>query len=95
MKAVQPLRVFVLAAAALGVAFCIGALIWWWRIPSVSRDGMETIGLALTGAFFVVLVLPTLLLGLIGRWLHLAALLGIAVLVLASDTLWHWLPWWD
>ena len=95
MKAVQPLRVFVLAAAALGVAFCIGVLIWWWRIPSVNRDGMETIGLALTGAFFVVLVLPTLLLGLIGRWLHLAALLGIAVLVLASDTLWHWLPWWD
>jgi len=89
-----PLRLAVLAAALIGVAFWLGALVQWWRIPDARRDGLELIGPAIATAYLVVLVLPALVLGLIGRWLVFAAMLGIAVVVLAGDTLWHWLPWW-
>ena len=93
-KAFTPLRIAVLVAAGLGSAFWLGSLVQWGIIPPRSRDGFELMGVALSTAFFVVLVLPTLVLGLIGRWLPFAALLGVIVVVLASDTLWHWLPWW-
>jgi len=93
-KNFTPLRLFVLASALAGTAFCIGSLAWWWRIPNTHRDGFELMGVVIAGGFFMVLVLPTLVLGLIGRWLPFAAVLGAIVLVLASDTLWHWLPWW-
>ena len=43
-------------------------------------------------ALFVVLALPVL--GVLGRTLPFAALLGVIIVVLASDTPWHWLPWW-
>jgi hypothetical protein len=93
-KAFTPLRLFVLAAGALGTAFVIGTFVWWWRIPDPRRDGLELMAVAIASGFFLVLVLPTLVLGLIGRWLPFAAILGAIVLTLASDTLWHWLPWW-
>ena len=88
-----PLRIAVLVAGIAGTAFWLGALVQWWMISDRSRDGFELMGVALATAFFVVLVLPTLLLGIFGRWLPLAGLLGTAVIVLASDTLWPWLPW--
>jgi hypothetical protein len=87
------LRVFAITAGALGTAFWIGAVVQWWRIEDSHRDGLELMGVMLAHIFFALLVLPTLLLGLFNRWLVLAALIGAAVLVLASDTLWPWVPW--
>jgi hypothetical protein len=87
------LRVAVLIAAALGTLFWIGSLVSWWNIPADRRDGLELIGPVLSTTYFVCLVLPTLVLGLLGRWLVAAAVLGVLVLALASDTLFPWLPW--
>jgi len=88
-----PLRIAVLVAAGLGTAFWLGSLVQWWMISPRSRDGFELMGIALSTVFFLVLVLPTLVLGLMGRWLVFAAALGVAIIALASDTLWPWLPW--
>lgn len=88
-----PLRIAVVGAAAFGTLFWLGSIVQWWMISSAKRDGFELMGLALSTAFFVVLVLPTLVLGILGRWIGFAAVLGAAVLVLATDTLWPWLPW--
>jgi hypothetical protein len=87
------LRLLVLAAAIVGVLFYAGSLITWWRIPGARRDGFELIGVALSTAYFVVLVLPTLVMGLLGRWLVFGALLGFVAVALATDTLWPWIPW--
>jgi len=92
-KAWTLLRIAVLAAGIAGTLFWLGALVQWWMIPARSRDGFELMGVALATAFFVVLVLPTLLLGIFGRWLPFAAVLGVIVVALASDTVWPWLPW--
>ena len=51
----------------IGVAFWLGALVEWWRIQDAKRDGLELIGPVIATAYLVVLVLPTLVLGLIGR----------------------------
>jgi hypothetical protein len=91
-KSLTPLRIAVLAAAGFGTLFWIGALAQWWTIADSHRDGLELIGVALATAFFVVLVLPTLAFGIIGRWLPLAAALGVLIVLLGSDTLWPWLP---
>ena len=74
-----------LVAAGLGSAFWLGSLVQWWTMSARSRDGFELMGVMLSTAFFVVLVLPTLLLGLIARWLPFAAVLGVIVVALASD----------
>jgi hypothetical protein len=87
------LRIFALAAGALGTLFWIGAVVQWWRVEDSHRDGFELLGVILAHIFLVALVLPTLVLGVLNRWLILAACTGIAVLVLASDTLWPWVPW--
>lgn len=88
-----PLRIAVLAAALIGTAFYIGSIVSWWRIPNGRRDGFELIGVALSTAYFVALVLPTLAMGLFGRWLPFGALLGIAAVALATDTVHPWIPW--
>ena len=88
-----PLRVAVLITAGIGVLFWIGSIFYWWRIPANRRDGLEVIGPVLATAYLIVLVLPTLILGLLGRWLAIAVVLGVVVVALASDTLWPWLPW--
>ena len=88
-----PLRIAVLIAAGLGTLFWLGSIVQWWNISDKGRDGFELMAVALSTAFFVVLVLPTLVLGIMGRWLVFAAVLGAAVVALASDTLWPWLPW--
>ena len=87
------LRLVVLATAIAGTLFYAGSLITWWRIPGARRDGFELIGVALATAYFVVLVLPTLIMALTGRWLVFGALLGIASIALATDTVWPWIPW--
>jgi hypothetical protein len=89
------LRAAVLLAAALGTLFTLGGVWSWWRIPQGHRDGLELIGLAATTLYFVLLVLPTLVLGLLKRWLPFAAVLGLIALALASDTLAPWIPWPD
>ena len=87
------LRIGVVVAAAAGTLFWIGSLVNWWSIPAARRDGLDLIGPVLATLFFLGLVLPTLVLGLLGRWLVIGAILGAAVLALASDTLIPWLPW--
>jgi hypothetical protein len=87
------LRIAVVAAAAAGTLFWIGSFVHWWNLPASHRDGLEALGPVLATAFFVGLVLPTLVLGLSGRWLVVGAILGAIVLALASDTLVPWLPW--
>ena len=88
-----PLRMAVLLAAGIGVLFWIGSLVYWWRIPTGRRDGLELIGPVLATAYLIGLVLPTAVMGLLGRWLPIAAVLAVLVVALASDTLWPWLPW--
>ena len=87
------LRVAVVAAGVAGTLFWIGSVVWWWRIPVNHRDGFELLGVMLATGFFVVLVLPTLILGLLGRWLIFAAVLGAIVVALDSDVLLPWIPW--
>ena len=87
------LRIFAVVAGVLGTLFWLGAVVQWWRVEDSHRDGFELLGVMLAHIFFLALVLPTLLLGLLNRWLLLAAATGVAVLVLASDTIWPWVPW--
>ena len=67
MRPWTPLRVAVLVAAGLGGLFWIGSSLSWWKIPSSRRDGLELIGPVMATACLIVLVLPTLALGLLGR----------------------------
>lgn len=87
------LRVVVLAMALAGTAFYLASLVTWWRIPGARRDGFELIGVALATAYFGVLVLPALVMAALGRWLAFGALLGLAAVALATDTVWPWIPW--
>ena len=87
------LRVAVVAAGVAGTLFWIGSVVWWWRISDNRRDGFEFIGVMLATSFFIVAALPTLVLGLIGRWLVFAAILGALVVALDSDVLLPWIPW--
>jgi hypothetical protein len=89
----SPLRIFVLLAGTAGTLFFVGAVVEWWMIPHDRRDGFELIGLLLALAYFLVLAMPTLLLGYIGRWLPFAAALGVVAIALATDTLRPWIPW--
>jgi len=92
-RAWTPLRLVVLVGAGVGVLFWIGSIVYWWRIPASRRDGLELIGPIVATAYLIGLVLPTLVLGLLGRWLATGAVLAVLVVALASDTLWPWLPW--
>lgn len=87
------LRIAVVAAGVVGLAFWCGAMVTWWRIPDSHRDGLELMGPVLATAMLVALVLPTLVLGVMARWLPLAAMLAAVVLILVTDTLVPWLPW--
>ena len=57
-KAWTPLRIVVLVAAGIGTLFWLASLVLWWTMPDASRDGFEIIAIALTTAYFVLLVLP-------------------------------------
>lgn len=87
------LRLLVLAAGIVGTLFYVGSLVTWWRIPGARRDGFELIGVALATAYFGALVLPTLIMAFVNRWLAFGALLGLAAVALATDTVWPWIPW--
>ncbi len=87
------LRIGVVAASVIGLAFWCGAIAHWWRIPDSHRDGLEGLGPVLATAMLVILVLPALVLGLTARWLPLAAVLALAVLLIVTDSLVPWVPW--
>lgn len=88
-----PLRIVAVVGAGLGLMFSLGTVAWWWRIPDIRRDGLELMGLFLATAHLVCFVLPALVLGLAGRWLALAAILGLISAALAIDAMFPWLPW--
>ena len=92
-KAWTPLRIAVMAAGLAGTAFWLGCLVHWWLIPDERRDGLELIGVFLATAYFAALVVPTLVLGAMGRWPVVAAMFAFLVVALASDTLLPWIPW--
>jgi hypothetical protein len=87
------LRIAVVAAGVAGIVFWCSAFVHWWRIPDSHRDGLEAMGPVLATAMLVVLVLPTLVLGITARWLPLAAILALIVLIIVTDTLVPWFPW--
>lgn len=87
------LRAAVLVLGLVGALFYAGSLITWWRIPGARRDGFELIGVALASAYFGMLVLPTLIMAVLGRWLPFGLALGAIAVALATDTLWPWIPW--
>ena len=62
------MRRFVLVASTLGVMLWIGIAVWAaGRTPRFDTSGLHAVG--------IVFILPALVLGLIGRWLGLAAFL--------------------
>jgi hypothetical protein len=87
------LRIAIVGAGVAGFVFWCGAMVTWWRIPDSHRDGLELMGPVLATGFLVAIVLPTLVLGVIGRWLPLAAILAVVVLIIVTDTLVPWFPW--
>jgi hypothetical protein len=87
------LRIGVVAASVSGLVFWCGAIAHWWQIPDSHRDGLEALGPVLATAMLVILVLPALVLGLTARWLPLAAVLALAVLLIVTDSLVPWFPW--
>ncbi len=87
------LRIAVLAAAAIGSVFWLAVCVRVLMIPPPRRDGFEMLGAILATAYFLALVLPTLALGILGRWLPLGAVLGATAVAIASDAVVPWIPW--
>ncbi|QCI68092.1 hypothetical protein [Phreatobacter stygius] len=87
------LRVAIFAAAAIGTFFWLATAARVMAMPIGRRDGFEMIGVMLATAYFLGLVLPLLILGILGRWLVFGGILAALVVGVASDTLWPWFPW--
>lgn len=89
----RPLRIAVLAAAAIGVVFWLAVCLRVLMIPPPRRDGFELLGAVLATVYFLALVLPALALGILGRWLPLGAVLGVTAVAIATDAIVPWIPW--
>ena len=87
------LRAVAIAAGVGGTLFWLGSLVRWSFIPTDRRGSLELMGVVMSTVFFIILALPTLVLGLRRRWLVFAALLGLVTVALATDVLFPWLPW--
>lgn len=87
------LRVAIFAAAAIGTVFWLATAARVMAMPIGHRDGLETVGVLLATAYFLGLVVPILVLGILGRCLIVGALLATIVIGLAADTIWPWFPW--
>jgi hypothetical protein len=87
------LRIAVLVAAAIGTVFWLAVCAKAIAVPPVRRNGFELMGAALSTLYFLALVLPTLILGLLDRWLVVAAVLGMVIVVIATDAVLPWLNW--
>ena len=76
------LRIAVVAGAVLETVIWLGIVIYTNVHANPAGDGMEFIAVYFSTIIFLFLTLPGLLLGLIGRWLPLGAILicGVAIL---------------
>ena len=76
------LRVAVVAGGVLETVIWLGIAVYTKTHANPAGDGMEFIAVYFSTIIFVFLTLPGLLLGLIGRWLPVGAVLigGVAVL---------------
>lgn len=86
------LRVLILAGAAIGTLYWLDTTLRVIALPVARRDGLDTIGVLMATGYFLGLVLPVLVLGILGRWLVPGAIMAIAVIGLATDAIWPWLP---
>ena len=75
------LRIVVVVGAIAETLVWAGIWAYTARKASPTGDGMEWIAVMLATMVFVPFTLPALILGLIGRWLKLAAVLvaGVAI----------------
>lgn len=87
------LRMAALAAAAIGTVFWLGVCARALIVPPRHRDGLEMAGAVLSTVYFLALVLPTIVLGLLDRWLFLAGLLGALVVLVAVGAVLPGIPW--
>lgn len=87
------LRIAILIAAAIGTVFWLVVCARIVLVPPAHRDGFEMLGAVLSTLYFLLLVLPTLVLGLLDRWSIPAAILAIMVIVVATDAVVPWFPW--
>jgi hypothetical protein len=82
-----------LAAAGLGTLFWLGGLVAAFVVPSARADGFHMLGAALVTLYWVILVLPALVLALLNRWPVVSTLFGAIAMAVASDVVVPWLPW--
>jgi hypothetical protein len=87
------LRIASLAAAGLGTLFWLGGLVAAYAVPSARADGFHMLGAILVTLYWVLLVLPGLVLVLLDRWPLVSALFGAVAMAVATDVVVPWLPW--
>jgi hypothetical protein len=87
------LRIASLGAAGLGTLFWLGGLVAAFTVPSARADGFHMLGAVLVTLYWVVLVLPALVLALRDRWPPVSALFGALAMAVATDVVFPWLPW--
>jgi hypothetical protein len=86
------LRSLVLASAAMGCLAWLTRSLSLAALPADHSDSPALAGIALMTGYFLGLVLPTFILGLVGRWLPLALLLSVPVLGIAGHLVRPFLP---
>ncbi|WP_163311317.1 hypothetical protein, partial [Klebsiella aerogenes] len=72
---------------AIGTLYWLDTTLRVIALPAGRRDGLDTIGVLMTTGYFLGLVLPVLVLGILGRWLVPGAVVAIVVIVLATDAI--------
>ncbi|MBN8945067.1 MAG: hypothetical protein J0H01_36530 [Rhizobiales bacterium] len=87
------LRIVILAGAAIGTLYWLDTTLRVIALPAGRRDGLDTFGVLMTTGYFLCLVLPVLILGILGRWPVSGAIMAAVAIGLATDGIWPWLPW--
>lgn len=87
------LRMASFAAAGLGTLFWVGGLAAAFALPSARADGFHMMGAVIVTIYWVVLVLPALVLALLDRWPVVSTLLGAIAMAVATEVVVPWLPW--
>lgn len=86
------LRIATLVCAAIGTLVWLGAVVASLAVPPGRRDGFGMVGVILATAYFVILVLPALVLALLDRWPLVAAVLGLTAVAIAFHAVVPWAP---